>query len=156
MVDVDAADVTESRGADVGGVDGVGREDANRRRTHQDAVAVVLEALLVVQLVDAEFLGEPFDEEVLPIEVRDTDLLAAPLRQCIEAAVRVLFALVEDGQVVLEAVRGVVAEHPDAGVGVGEDEAAEVARERLRANANRDEVEVRRQVLDLPLVEQLL
>ena len=63
---------------------------------------------------------------------------------------------VEDGQVVLVAIRGVVAEEAHAEVRVGEDEAAEVAGERLRAGADGDEVVVRREVAQLALVEELL
>ena len=74
----------------------------------------------------------------------------------VEAAVGVLLQPVEEGQVVLVAVGRVVAEEADAEVGVAEDEAAEVADERLRAGADRDEVVVRREVAQLPLVEELL
>ena len=43
VIDVEAADVAESRFAEVRGADLVRREDADRRGTHQDAVAVVVE-----------------------------------------------------------------------------------------------------------------
>src|SRR6185369_17897270 len=50
----------------------------------------------------------------------------------------------------------VVAEEARADVRVAEDEAAEVAVERLLADADRGEVVVRREVAQLPFVEELL
>src|SRR5256885_16162083 len=106
--------------------------------------------------MNPKFFRESMAKKVLPVDVRDQHLLAAPLPQRIEAAVGVLLAAVEEGQVVLEAVRGVVTEEAHAGVGVAEDEAAEVAGERLRAGADGEEVVIRREVAQLPLVPDLL
>ena len=132
------------------------REDADRRGTHQDAVAVVLEARPVAHVVDAELLRVAVDEEVLPDRGWRWPPADRGARSRVEAGVGVLLQPVEDGQVVLVAIGRVVAEEADAEVRVGEDEAAEVAVERLRPGADGDEVVVRREVAQLPLVEELL
>ena len=110
---------------------------------------------VVAHVVDAELLRVAVDEEVLPVEVGDGDLLIAELQR-VQAGVGVFLQPVEDGQVVLVAIGGVVAEDAHAEVRVVEDEAAEVAVERLRADADGDEVVVRREVAQLPFVEELL
>ena len=109
-----------------------------------------------MQLMNAKFFCKSFAKKVLPVEVGHEHFLPAPLPQRIEPAVGVLLAAVEEGEVVLIAIRGVVAEEAHAGVGVAEDEAAEVAGERLRAGADGEEVVVRREVAQLALVPDLL
>src|SRR5947208_8795567 len=99
-----------------------------------------------MELVNAKFFCESFTKKVLPIQIGHQHLLPAALPQRIEAAVGVLLAAVEQSQVVLIAIRGVVAEEAHAGVGVVEDEAAEVAGEGLRAGPDGEEVVVRREV----------
>src|ERR1044071_1373587 len=95
-------------------------------------------------------------EKVLPVDVGHGHALLAQLVEDVQAGVGVLLQPVEEGQVVLEAVGGVVAEQAKTEVRVGEDEAAEVAGERLHAGPERDEVVVRREVAQLALVEDLL
>ena len=155
VIDVEAADVPETRFAEVDGPDLVRREYSDRRRTNEDAVAVVVEVGAVAHEVHAELLGVTADEKVLPIQIGDGDLLIAEFH-CVEAGVGVFLEPVEDGQVVLVAIGRVVAEDARAEVGVVEDEAAKIAVEWLRTDADGDEVVVRRKVAKLPFVEELL
>ena len=95
------------------------------------------------------------EEEILPVKVGDRDALFAKIER-VQAGVRVLLETIEHSQVVLIAIRRVVAEGANAEVGVVEDEAAKVAVERLRSDADGDEIVVRRQISELPFVEELL
>ena len=93
--------------------------------------------------------------EVLDVQVRDADALVAKVRR-VEAAVRVLLEHLEAGHVPLEAARSPRAEQAHARLRILEDEAAEVAEERLDAGADRDEVVARPDLPQLDLADQLL
>src|SRR5687768_13453628 len=102
-----------------------------------------------------ELLRVAGTEEVLPVEIGHGHALFAPLVKDVQAAVRVFLEAVEDGQVVLVAIGRPVAEQAEAEVGVGEDEAAEIAGERLDAGAEGNEIVVRPEVSKFALVEEL-
>src|SRR4051812_48981303 len=108
-----------------------------------------MEGGVVANVVNAELLRVTADEEVLPIQIGNGDPLFAKLQR-VESGVGVFLEPVENGEVVLIAIRGVVAERAHAEVRVVEDEAAEVAVERLRTDADGNEIIVRRQVAELP------
>ena len=131
LIDIETAEMSEACLAEVHSIDGVWAKHADRRGPHQHTVAVVLERRAVVQQVNTELLCVAFDQEVLPIEVCDADLLSPPLMPYVEAAVRIFFQAIEECEVVLKPVGGAVAEQPYAGIGVAVDESAEIAGERL-------------------------
>ena len=108
--------------------------------------------MVVVQAHLGRVAGE---EEVLAVIVGDEDVLMAAL-EGIQFAVGVFFLLVEEDQVELVAVGQARAEDADGAIGVAENEAAEVAGERLRASPDGDEVVVGTQVGDLALHEVFL
>src|ERR1041384_8167761 len=105
--------------------------------------------------MDAGLGGEAGPDEVLAVEVADQHVLV-PRREGVQPAVGVLLQHAEEGQVELVAVGLQVAEDAHAAVDVVEDEAAEVADERLGAKGHRDEVVVGAEVGDLLLDEPLL
>src|SRR5581483_4470157 len=142
--------------AQINGVDAMRLKNTDGRRPYEPAVAVVLDVRSVMQHVNAEFLRIPAPEKVLHVQVGNSNLLAAPLEVRIESAVGFLFAAIENRDVVLIAVGCLVAEEPDSKIRVGENEAAEVAAERLRAGPYRQEVEVGREVAQLALIKKLL
>ena len=63
---------------------------------------------------------------------------------------------VERGEIVLPAVVVVVAEDPDAEVGVVKNETAEVAHERLHPDAQRNEIVIVRQIAQMNFSERFL
>src|SRR5581483_11994849 len=156
LIDIDPAEVPEPRFAQINGVDAMRLKNTDGRRPYEPAVAVVLDVRSVMQHVNAEFLRIPAPEKVLHVQVGNSNLLAAPLEVRIESAVGFLFAAIENRDVVLIAVGCLVAEEPDSKIRVGENEAAEVAAERLRAGPYRQEVEVGREVAQLALIKKLL
>ena len=95
-------------------------------------------------------------DEVLPEIIQDAEVLAAGVEHAVQAAVGVLLERAKVDDVELVAVGAEIAEEPGAQVVVAEDEAAEVAGERLDADARRDEVVVGAQVAEVVLDEQLL
>ncbi len=155
VVDVDPAEVAEAGPAEIERAHRVRRERAHRVGAHQEAVGVEVEAGLVAQVVERRLRGVARHQEVLAVDVGHRHLLVAGV-EGVEAAVGVLLQPLEERQVELVAVRLVGAEEARAEVGVGEEETAEVAVERLDAGAHRDEVVVRGEVGELQLAEQLL
>src|SRR5262249_47416816 len=108
-----------------------------------------------VIVMHAPLGGVAGEDEILAIVIRDHDLLMA-IAEGVEAAVGVFFLLAEPDEVELVAIREVVAKEAHAAVDVAEDEAAEVADERLAARANGQKIIVGRQVGDLVFGEPLL
>src|SRR6266849_5170208 len=87
-------------------------------------------------------------DEILTIQVRDHHLPVSIL-QAVQAAVAIFFEHREIGGIVLIAVGSEVAEQPHARLLVGEDESSKIAGERLNASADRNEVVLTAQVLEL-------
>ena len=83
---------------------------------------------------ETEFAGVTFPNQILPENVRDINLLVAPA-ELVQVGISVLLQHVEGGDVVLPAVVVVVAENARAQIGVVENETAEIAHERLNADA---------------------
>src|SRR5262245_34861231 len=79
---------------------------------------------------------------VLPEKVGDEDRLVSETQR-VQLAVRVFFQRLKPGDIELIAVVSVIAEKPDSQIGVAEDEAAEIADERLHARSDRSRIEVR-------------
>src|SRR5262245_26861814 len=105
--------------------------------------------------MDASFDRVTRDEEVLVIPVRDNNVLR-PILERVETRVGILLLLPEVDEVVLVAVAVGGAEEADGSVDVGEDEAAEVAHERLRPRTDGDEVVLRARIRQLVLDEPFL
>jgi hypothetical protein len=155
MGQVPAAEVAVARPAGVVAVDAVGLDGAERGRADDCAVGVVVDRGLVEAGVEAGLGGVAGMEKVLPVDIGDRHHLAAAV-EGVELRIGVLFAEVENGEVVLPAVASVVAEEAGAEVGVVEEQAAEVAVEGLRAELDGAEVVVDREIAQVFLVENLL
>ena len=133
--------------------------DARGRRPHQHAVLVVVRtAVLAVAVVgDGRLRREAVDQRVLAVEIGDQYVIVPErLRQVVEAAVGVLLDPAEVRQVVLVAVVGARPEQARAQLVVLEQETAEIARERLDADAQRIEVEALGHVSEMLVGEQRL
>ena len=102
-----------------------------------------------------ELAGITFPNQILPENIGQVNLLLTPT-ELIQIGVRVLFEHVEGSDVVLPAVVVVIAEDADAEVGIVENEAAEIAHERLNAGAQRNEIVIVRQVTQVDLAKGLL
>ena len=74
----------------------------------------------------------------------------------VQVRIGVLLAHIERGEIVLPAIVVVVPENPDAEVRVVEDEAAEIAHERLHPDAHRDEIVIVRKVAQMNFGERFL
>ena len=125
------------------------------RRPHQKAVLVIVKAGIVAVVEETEFRGVSLGKEILDIKIADVNLLV-PLVEGIQAAVGVFFEEVKVSQVVVEAIGAQVAEDADSGLLFGEDEAAKIAIELLDTGADRDEIEVRAQIVNLGFNKRLL
>src|SRR5262249_26283205 len=132
--DVEAIDVPVARPAEIGDVEPVRLEHADRIGAHQKAVLVKLEAGVVVVGGGAELRRVTGKDEVLDVIIRDDEVLVAVVER-IQLAVGVLFEWAEIDEVELLTVGVAVAEQAHAAVDVAENEAAKVAGERLTANA---------------------
>ncbi len=140
---VEAAEMPVAVIAEIIDVVVVALEVPDRQRPHQEAVIVVIDlAALVVGVADiGDLRGEAGNRQVLAIEIGDEDVvLAQLLADVVEAAVGVLLQPAEIGEVVLPAVVVAVAEQAHAELAVLEQEAAEIGRERLDADAHRIEI----------------
>ena len=106
-------DVAVAGPAEVGDVDLVRLEDADRVGADQEAVLVELERRRVVVVVQADLRRVAGEDEVLAVVVGEDQVLAAVVER-VELAVGVLLPLAEVGQVALVAVGVAGAEEPDA------------------------------------------
>ena len=148
-------DVPVAGKADIIGVDLVGLKDADGIGPDEKAVVVEMDGRLVVVVVEADLRGIARHEEVLPVIVHDEHVLAAIVER-VQAAVGVLFELVEEQDVELVAVGKPRPEEADGAVRVAENEAAKVAHERLRTDPRGKEVVIRAGVGELALQEPFL
>src|SRR5512140_1076330 len=130
MIHVQPAYVSAARPPNIVSLNLVRRDGANRGWPDQEAIVVIVQRRLIAVVVIAERRRVTFREEVLDVNVRNSDLLVAGI-ECIQSAVGVLLKQVKISGVVLNAIRVQVAENSQAGLFVGEDEAAEVAGELL-------------------------
>lgn len=128
---------------------------AERFGADQAAGAVVVQAAAVEVRVEAQLRGVAFPDEVLPVGVEHDDALVARV-EGVQVGEGVLFAEVEDGEIVLPLVVVRVAKNPEAQVGVVENEAAKIAVERLKAGAGGDEIVVHREIAQVQFSERLL
>ncbi|PYI60085.1 MAG: hypothetical protein DMC59_04040, partial [Verrucomicrobia bacterium] len=130
MVDVKPADMSIAGPAEVVRLHVVIGNRANRRGPRNKAVFVVVPAGGVEVGQEAQLAGVTFPNQILPENVGDQNLLITPAK-LIEVGVGVLLEHVEGGDIVLPAVVIVIAKNARAQVGVIENEAAEIAHERL-------------------------
>ncbi len=103
---------------------------ADRRRTHQKIIGVVLKRRIVFVVMEAGLNGIARLDEILPVKIGDHHLLVA-VAKGVQAAVGVLFQHREIGQVELIAVGIQVPVEPHARLLVGENEPAEIAGEAI-------------------------
>src|SRR2546421_7733540 len=102
-----------------------------------------------------ELTGITFPNQILPENVRGINLLRTS-REFVEVGIRVFLEHVEPGNVVLPAVIVVIAENPDAEIGVVENETAEIADERLNAGAQGNEIVVVGKIAQMEFAERFL
>src|SRR3984893_4503209 len=128
---------------------------ADWRGPRDEAVFVVMPAIVVEVSQETEFAGVTFPNQILSENVRDINLLLAPV-ELVEVRVSVFLQHVERGNVVLPAVVVVVAKNANAQVRVVENETAKIAHERLNAGAQGNKIVVVRQIAQMNFGERLL
>src|SRR5207244_7452789 len=112
--------------------------------------------LTFVEIADKrELTGITFPDQVLPENIRDVDLLFARI-EFVEVGIGILLAHVERGEIVLLAVVVVIPKNADAEIRVVENEAAEIAHERLHTDAQRNEIVIVREIAQMNFGERLL
>src|SRR5215475_1216592 len=97
-------------------------------------------SILVVVKTELRRVALPL--RVLPEKVGDEDRLVSEMWR-VQLAICVFFQQLKPGNVELIAVVSLIAEKPDSQIGVAEDEAAEIADERLYARSARSQIEAR-------------
>ena len=95
------------------------------------------------------------ENKIVAIVVCDECILM-PIIKGIEQTICVLFGLVEPNNIVLILVAKSVAEDADTPVGIGKNESAKIACERLRSHSNGEEIVVRTHVCDFCFIEPFL
>ena len=130
-------------------------EAAQRCRAHERIVLVVVPLAVVEVEMHGRLRGVAFHQEILLVEAGDDDLLVAGVEH-VQAAVSVLLAEVEIGEVVLPLVVVPVPKEPRAKVRIVENEPAEIRNKWLDAEARSPEVVVVGKVAEVILEEQLL
>ena len=156
MRQVEAADVAVAVPAQPERVHFFSGQGADGRWSHQKPVLVEMLAARVVQIVAVEQQGVAGPDEVLPEVVHDAEVLAARVEDAIQPAIGVLLEGAKVDEVELITVGAQVAEDSGAESVVAEDEATEVAGERLDAETRRDEVVIGAEVAEVVFDEQLL
>ena len=101
----------------------------------EDGILLFDRGRIVAVVVNAALRGIAGEDKVLHVVVADQHLLVA-IGERVQPGIGVLLLLIEVGDVELLLVGVAVAEQPHAAVDVAEDEAAEVAGERLRPGTN--------------------
>ena len=96
-----------------------------------------------------------WEYEVVPVIVGNQRVLV-PVIQGVQKTVGVLFRLIEPNDIVLVLVAQAVSEKTNRTVGICKDETSEIAAEKLRASANRNEIIIGTRVGDLGLIKPLL
>ena len=119
------------------------------------SVLVVVPLAAIEVGVKAQLRGVALGEKILAENIRDEDLLIAPV-ELVQIGVSVLFEHVESGHVVLPEIIVVVAEDADAEIRVVENEAAKIAHERLNAEARGNEIVIVRQIADVDFGKRFL
>src|SRR4030081_103015 len=84
---------------------------ANRRRSRDETILVVMPAGIVEVGNEIELAGVTFSNQVLPINVGGQDLLFAPLIDRVQIGIRILLQHVEGSDVPLPFIVVVVAEN---------------------------------------------
>src|SRR5205823_958677 len=107
---------------------------ADRRRARDEIVLIEVPLAAVEVRMKAELRGVALPNKILLEDICDKDLLVARV-EFIQVGIGVLLAHVERDHIVLPEIVVVVAEDTEAKVRVVENEAAEIADERLNAEA---------------------
>ena len=121
---------------------------SNRRGTRDEIVLVEVPLAAIKVGVKAQLRGVTLGKKILAENIRDENLLIAPV-ELVQIGVSVFFEHVEGDYVVLPEIVVVVAENADAEIRVVEDETAKIAHERLNAEPGGNEIVIIRQVADM-------
>src|SRR5207244_2962061 len=126
-----------------------------RRWLRDEPVRVVVLTFVIEISQKRQFVRVSLPNYILPENVGCINLLRTPA-ELVEIGIGVLLQHVESGDVVLPAVVVVIAENTNTEIGVVENEAAEIADERLNAGANGNEIVVVRQIAQVNFAECFL
>src|SRR5258705_8594664 len=143
MVDVQPTDVSVAGPAEIVRLHVMVGDCADRRGPRNETILVVMSAGVVEISQESKFPSVTFPNQILSESVGYVNLLFAPT-ELIQVGVGVLLEHIEGSDVVLPAVIVVIAKDADAEVSIVENEAAEIAHERLNAGAQRNEIVIAR------------
>jgi len=162
VCEIEAFDVTAAEPAEIADADAVrdGAEAlvddvAERSRTDEEAVVVVMHAGIVFVEGANEFGGVAREKEILDIQVAQDNLLVAASK-AVEAAVGIFFEQIEVGGVVFETIAAQIAEDAHGRLFVDEKKAAEVGVEFLDAGANGNEIVIGAEIVEFYFGEGFL
>ena len=155
MADVIAIDMAVASPAKVIGVHLMRGKDANGIRSNEKSIVIKLGASFVTVVVETEFCVVAWKNKILTIVVGDERILMAII-EGVEQAICVFFGLVEPNDVVLILVAQSISKDTHASIGIGKNEATEVAGEGLGTSSDGEEVVVRAHVGDFGFVKPFL
>ena len=134
MIDIEAADVTVPRPAEVVSLDIMISHCADRRWPRDETVLVEVTAVIVEVADETELAGVAFPNQVLSKNIGDVNLLV-PRVELIQIGKSIFLQHLEGGDVVLPAVVVVVPKNAHAQIGIVENKTAKIADEGLNAGA---------------------
>src|SRR6185312_15088952 len=136
VTQIQPANVPVAGPAEIKRVHIVRHQRAERFGASQVAILIVMRAAVIEVRVKTQLRRVAVPEEVLPIDVCDKNILAAP-PELIQLGVRVLLVHVEHDHVVLPAIVVVIAKQTRGEIHVVENKSAKIAVERLVAESAR-------------------
>ena len=154
---VDAANMAVTVVAEIGDVVTARQLQTERGGALDEAVGIVETIIAVVVEDDRRLRGETGPGEILTIDIGEQDIVV-PRRfgDVVQPGIEILLEPTEVGKIVLPAIVVAVAKQADAGLRILEQEAAEVGRKRLDANAQAIEVVARIHIAKMLVDPQFL
>src|SRR6266852_2106583 len=108
-------------------------------RTDQKTVVVVVNAGIVLVVVEAEFRGVSLGEEILHVQIGDVDLLSAIL-ECVQSAIGIFFEKMKPCEVVGQSVGAQIPEKSHPGLLFRKKKTAKIAGELLDSRSHRNKI----------------
>src|SRR5579872_7307257 len=128
---------------------------ANRGRARQEPIVIEVNGGIVSVVMETEFCGVAFEKRILNVDVSDINLLMARI-EGVQTAVRVFFQKIKVRQVVIDPVRTQISEKPHSRLLFRENKSAKIAHELLNSCADRNEIKIRTQIVNLGLDKTFL